>query len=618
MESNRTSSESLVQSGTGEQSSGFVRGNPYEPTVEEFPVFREPTLWLRWRYTILKWISVLAAGFAAGIIATVVTYRWVKRGYERAVSAVSGGFDKLNEVIDAISPGEEKAQEEKVSLVQGVFVAKLQEWAGKTVWTLLEQLSPMDWTILLLGAITTASALWYSFYSLGRVGKRTIQRFRGIRFESVREGSLFRKADIPPSQVSVMTPGVLMDTHLGFGIRFGDYLVLPRHVVTSMGELMPTVLLKGPKGKVYTELSAVRSRVIDDLVYAYVDANTWSLLGVARAKLSPKTLSCHAVCTGLPGQSTGRITKTQMRWIISYLGSTLPGMSGAAYMDGNTVVGIHQGASGLYNVGVSSELICAEMKKICVRESMEEDVREQRPQFFSKGETRVWDGIKAMEHLDNVYKSDWHNHDEIDYNQQLDFGESSPTAGPSKSRVSFEIPEGSINIRPHGVETENLAYLPAEHADYVGKLRGERLLERVQKLEQQVAELVSIPAKPLGPLRFKCDRCDTTCRTEKRLHNHVESAHYERKNAEVQPESAHAADFRKSVKTGHFLERPRRSAQSSRSSSPRASISSGRKTRSLAQEESLSSMMASQKSIEKCLKELLKHMAGPASEAKQS
>lgn len=201
-----------------------------------------------------------------------------------------------------------------------------------------------------------------------------VMKAQGIHFEAMVPGSEFQKGGIPNCQVEILSYGLLVKEFVGYGIRVGEMLVLPNHVyqtVKNKGD----VLLQGtdPQGKkkiVSISVEPFKSKIHPDVAYIPLTSQTWALLGTSKAKLATTMRRGLVQCAGRNGVVLGNICESpQSLGMVIFGGSTVPGMSGAAYMVSNNVHGMHIGHIGMHNTGVSSLLIAAEMEKLFVGES---------------------------------------------------------------------------------------------------------------------------------------------------------------------------------------------------------------------------------------------------------
>nr|AWA82271.1 hypothetical protein [Tama virus] len=614
---------------------------PYQGTV--VPV-RSP-----WYVRVFAWTAKVALGFLGILISLIVIKRWIVHGITIAKKAMVSNMKDLYSLLDYLSPSEtEEIKIEKVEEIKGVFVRNLDKLFQQTFFVYFFSMTALDWIILFFGGMVTITGTYLAVKLLTGSGKRVIQRMRGVRLESVREGSVFRKGSQPDCQLSVAFPGTFSDEHSGFGIRVEDYMVLPTHVLKQNGDLVTSVVLQGKKSRVLVPLCSLQeSKAVDDVSYVYIDGKTWSMLGVSKAKLASRTTPSYATCFGKSGESSGRVQKTNCRWMISYSGSTLPGMSGAPYVDTGCVIGIHTGASGAYNIGVSSALLRAELSKICSTYVSEGTRPKQfssqptgRDEVFdddtaynraSTGNRKLWDDLSALKSLDSAYADDWLNPIEIDYNQKLNFDDEGAVGGYRPLNV--QLPQGGIRLSQHSPDGNEVTYAPAGYVDFVKNLHDIAIVERVAELEAQVNRLTKMltPQPPKG--QFPCSHCGVISKTDVRLRNHVENSHPIPSTSRAEPvqlstappapmarESAFASDFKSDVTQAPFLgrqNRPRNQTTSRNNRNPMNSRenlnSSAVRNPSPSLEASLSAMTASQQSTERVLRELLAVMVGRAS-----
>lgn len=182
------------------------------------------------------------------------------------------------------------------------------------------------------------------------VGKRIARRWQrrvvvdplATAPEGIVEGSRLMSGGRPPScQVAVAFEDPARSGELvvvGAGLRMEDYLVTPSHCCRYGF----AVWLIGQNGK-HVKVDSEELVLCPDVSAFYVPAAQWSQLGVAMAKLGPVALgSTVSVVSSADRQHTvGSLQLGQSLGRVFYTGSTLPGFSGAAYMNGNVAVGIH-------------------------------------------------------------------------------------------------------------------------------------------------------------------------------------------------------------------------------------------------------------------------------------
>ncbi|APG75971.1 hypothetical protein 1 [Hubei sobemo-like virus 22] len=397
--------------------------------------------------------------------------------------------------------------------------------------------------------------------------RQAVLRARGVSFESMRAGSVLVKGEIPKYQVAVLRAGLLRDGHVGYGIRVGNYLVAPHHVVTDAGE---EVILSSKLAKVMMPpASAIRSRVVTDLVYVWLPESFWVKLGVPSAKFAQTTENPLATCAGPEGVSSGLLRKSQVLGLVNYFGSTLPGFSGAAYEAAGHCMGIHIGAVAGNNMGISAVVVVKELAHL-VRQESSQDVAASYSQQLGAPKKQMWGAIQIGEIADRNWGDDaWHLEQSLDYDQILSFDdESKPRPAVPQAVLDFQP---TIKLTQHSDSAAEVSYSLYPSKSEAGvEARLTRLEERCVRLEQAVLLLQE------GKGKFPCDSCPVVCRTQEKLDAHVGSAHVSRpreymdcsvcgvkvrsdrlekhalkciRSNPVKPESAVPCDARVSVKT---------------------------------------------------------------------
>lgn len=190
--------------------------------------------------------------------------------------------------------------------------------------------------------------------------------------ESVRDGSPELKLSAPRCQVAVgfYTEGVYK-VH-GNAIRLEDYLLVPDHVLQQ--EEAAHVRLSN--GKFYDLKKAEEMLVVEtDVIAIKVSPTVMSQLGVQKVVLQHEH-SEHGIGVSVIGAqslgTTGILTPGSFGRVI-YSGTTRGGYSGAAYMQGSRIVGIHM-HGGKVNGGFSISYLwcCLKYELDQVDESSEE------------------------------------------------------------------------------------------------------------------------------------------------------------------------------------------------------------------------------------------------------
>lgn len=272
-------------------------------------------------------------------------------------------FDIHDEPPAPLPPGLEEIED----TVRGLGLDKWAVWVYRTGAALLGSVSE-NWCSLTIGFIVML-LLFMTSRSAVRVVKiwmmRGSLRLRGYRFEAMREGSVFMSGAVPHFQVELREAGLFGSKFVGYGIRVKDVLVTPVHVIDSMDN----VVVVGNKSSVVVPRNYVQSEIVADLAYIHIPNVTWSRMGVPEARPSPVESNTMARCTGREGASVGFVKRMPQLGMLSFAGSTVPGMSGAAYVSGTSVVGIHDGVSGSENVGISIFVVLAELETMLLGES---------------------------------------------------------------------------------------------------------------------------------------------------------------------------------------------------------------------------------------------------------
>lgn len=197
----------------------------------------------------------------------------------------------------------------------------------------------------LTAGIPLVVGLWLSWTAFRRLRKRISPEMRrlvdqlAVAPEGLIPGSpLLDGGRLPRGQVAV---AVRKDGNLhvvGGGLRVENHLVTPTHNTVRGYELW---ILNGDReAKVDLDTEVVLAA---DVSAFAVSENTWSRLGVSQVKLGPlketATVTLTSVCDYKYSVATVRVSSPMGR--IVYEGSTQPGFSGSAYMNGTVALGIH-------------------------------------------------------------------------------------------------------------------------------------------------------------------------------------------------------------------------------------------------------------------------------------
>lgn len=488
---------------------------------------------------------------------------------------------------------------------------------------------------ILLVVVAILVSMWlffgYAYYSLRRV----TMRCRGVQFEAMRPGSVFVPGEIPKCQVQIMVPGLLIDTHQGYGIRIQNWLVVPLHVVSPLQE----ILLVGPRGKLLVSSQFEESRLHNDVAYIYLDSKQWVTLGNATASTSP-SLNGYVRCTGPKGYSSGTLSKTRAVGMLKYMGSTISGMSGAAYMMADKVLGMHTGAAGDFNLGVSTTLFMSELKyKTRAEAAYLPSKNNGEDAAFVNSEVGHRDSWTAK-FIDRLAKDTisstkdvgWKADFEVDFDEQLEWDSASTSKKESPIQLATLMMQKNQGV--DGGETQyNLVsqkviddikdlqermvvvekYLEAKIKAKVKEAK-EIVTYQCDQCDAKTTSAADLELHKKKHLRFKCDICEVSCQSELRLANHVANAH-----KKVTGESAYPGDARVSieVKENAFLGKRSSSPPKKKNVSRRSSSLSGQRKDYQQWEIVQNQIQTFQKSIDRLCSAVLQGTAGRSSDIAQ-
>nr|QVG74746.1 hypothetical protein 1 [Virus sp.] len=556
-------------------------------------------------------------------------------------------------------------------------VAKPPPTVFERVLALMEQRMPLV-NYMIVGVVLASLLTGWFLHRSRRAMRLAVLRLRGVKLEAMREGSEFRAGEQPKFQVAIMRPGLLSDTHYGFGVRVGNFLVTPEHVVAGMSEIILSA--NGNKIQVPT-MPMLRSRVFSDLVYIKVSDIAWSKVGVKTASLASRVMNSNtfASISGHRGVSSGLLTKSQMIGLLVYQGSTVPGMSGAAYVVGNSVYGVHCGVVSNENMGVSSVLIMAELKQFLIGEASEDfsatDMWKTKPK-------KTWDVDEIFKTVEKRFKYTDEEQGEM-LARGATWGDVCEWEKTQEAAPQVVIENGTIRMKPQGADSEEIemSVFATKPIPVVGVTKRtstplmvtrpsqteqgfEDILKRLDELEKRVTELekkkptqvanrkfydcnmcsgkftdpvahARMHEKPIcgdcgvscanqealenhrvasHPKKPICDRCGVACRTTEKLARHRFTCKVE--NQGVTKEAS--VDTRKIVKTaGAFLGRPTSPIHRLRRST-RSSSSSDKSLPSQSQPDYLKLILESQRSMQQSLQNFLDNIPGPSSATRQN
>lgn len=512
---------------------------------------------------------------------------------------------------------------------------------------------------LLIAVVVWVTLRW--FWRMMRVTSLKIRGVKGVTysFEALRQGSTFGIGTIPSCQVAIQQPGTWSNKHVGYGIRVGDVLVTPTHVVRGWDTVVLANYNNGVEVQHLVNVgSPIESRMIADLSYIPIPERVWTTLAVKKAKIPKGTPGGVGVTvTGKPGSSFGSLRKTGIMGQVVYSGSTLPGMSGAAYTISDQVYGIHSGVSGNNNVGIGIRLVQEEMATMQFLKG-ESDLYTDEEVFLQdvpKKTGAAWtdsDLKKEAKRLRDLENEDWIQEHRAKgtlwsemVEEKADDSDKIREARKNLAVAMNVLSNGSqIKLKTQGVDEETNVYRVVGRCDVncakqfdVMKTMINGLLDRVQALEiQSKKELQGealtwsgVVKKTIKPtiddevkeneaekpkkertappkaVAFPC-QCGVVCRSDSKLANHKVTCKFV---GEAALGSNHN-DSRKYVKQNRFLDPRTRSQSPKLKQSKKTSNSWERGSQSRLQEEFQSQMLAFQQETASTLKNLLKVMTG--------
>lgn len=228
----------------------------------------------------------------------------------------------------------------------------------------------LAWLLGVVGLCIIGYTTRYFFAGLSCLAKkRRFRRVKSFRPEAMRDGSNFEPGRKPSCQVPVWEVGVFSDTLIGYGLRMEDYLVIPSHVMASVEWPVNELAVGEGKRKMLLEME----RFVDpmfDVSFFYLEADHWATLGVSKGSFVDSVVpdGTRAWCTGKSGRSQG-VLKQSSPGMYVYTGSTEPGMSGSAYESQGGILGMHVGAGGTNNLGISSVYLWRRQELLVQEES---------------------------------------------------------------------------------------------------------------------------------------------------------------------------------------------------------------------------------------------------------
>lgn len=229
-----------------------------------------------------------------------------------------------------------------------------------------------DWLGMLSWLMGMSVALYLMFRFVRPKVVDGVYYLRGvdlIRGEAMVTGSPIRpNSEVPNFQVSIYKPGVFLDTFVGYGVRVKEVLVAPAHVLQAAA-VSGQFMVKTRTSSMLLPNMTIPSGKISDVLYQVLSRDVWAKLGtptVSIVRVSDRPVSVSI--TGPEGRANGYATKSTMPHILLFTGSTIPGFSGAVYVNNGAGYGMHLGVSNDGNIGVALESLNYEIGQLITGE----------------------------------------------------------------------------------------------------------------------------------------------------------------------------------------------------------------------------------------------------------
>lgn len=189
-----------------------------------------------------------------------------------------------------------------------------------------------------------------------RVAKESFFKKLDYNPESFRSDSPYFNSAQPSSQFSVWSVDDDTRTLLGHGVRLDDYLVVPTHVINSVGAVHIVSCRVDKNGVERRECVAkdelVWRELCFDVSYCALPAKLGAHLQKARVGPVHGKVFCEIATAFDKDNSSGSYLEKAGFGMLEYHGSTRPGFSGAVYKCNGSVVAMHLGG-GVQNLAVS-------------------------------------------------------------------------------------------------------------------------------------------------------------------------------------------------------------------------------------------------------------------------
>lgn len=197
------------------------------------------------------------------------------------------------------------------------------------------------------------------------------ERTKGLRITESRRANSEEEPMTPPkfqAKVGVFRDGKFIV--IGCAIRLKhNILVSPDHVIAEEPE---EKFVMGHLPDKYVSLKGKELHVIaTDLVALQLNENELSLLGLKEAKIGYVSRKTYCQIVGPVGKGTqGDLELDEVFGRVVYSATTLPGYSGAAYVSGSALMGVHQ-SGGRVNGGYAASYVWCLVREQLLRQEPE-------------------------------------------------------------------------------------------------------------------------------------------------------------------------------------------------------------------------------------------------------
>lgn len=302
-------------------------------------------------------------------------------------------------------------------------------------------------------------------------------------FESVRAGSTESK--MTPAKCQFMIGDYVNGAYeaVGCGVRIGDWAVFPNHVWSDVSE--EPVFYKND----FVSFKKDDVEVFDldtDLMAIRLKERQWSTIGVSKPTILHFEGSKYVSVVGVRGKGTCGTIKDDAHVFgrLIYLGTTVGGYSGAAYVSGGQLVGMHT-SGGAVNGGYSASYVLSLLNQL--DRIVDEDSDDFLASAFKSGAAiRVDTTYRDVDEVRLKVRGKYHIMTRAAYNSVLG-GVSADEEGYIRSNWrNFGTPEST---RTSIVETKNekmnsVISGPSSSNTTSPEVVGEKRLKLIQRAER--------------------------------------------------------------------------------------------------------------------------------------